>query len=580
MKEKEMKYPAHRWALMLALALPTLWLIGLVWALADSAPGATAASVRYVKRDATGACNGTSWTNAYTDPQQAIDAASPGDEIWVARGVYTPTKRTNPADPRSATFQLKEGIALYGGFAGTETVRTQRNWTTNVTVLSGDLDNNDTKDANGVVITTTHIHGANAYHVVTATNVTSNTVLDGFTISAGFTDNFGGGMDVVNASPVIRHCAFRGNQGQWGGGMSASDSSLSLTDVTFSGNHAGMSGGGMDTRDSSLSLIDVIFSGNQATWGGGMDTSDSSLSLTDVIFSGNQATWGGGMDTSDSSLSLTDVIFSGNQADSGGGMSNYKSNVILTQATFDKNGVTWYGGGIDNDQSYLTMTQVTFSDNHSARYGGGMYNEGGSHVNLNRVALTGNRADIAGGGMHTTEHSHFTATNVLLSGNQAPRGGAVAITDRSSGRMVNVTMAGNRATLEGGAVCVLTWSHTTLINAILWGNAATTGAQVHLAATSTVTITTSDVEGSWPGTGNINANPLFVAPVAATYAPTTTGNYRLQASSPAIDQGDNAAVPAGVTTDLDGKPRIVGAAVDMGAYERQRSTVYLPVVRR
>jgi hypothetical protein len=489
---------------MLALALPTLWLIGLVWALADSAPGATAASVRYVKRDATGACNGTSWTNAYTDPQQAIDAASPGDEIWVARGVYTPTKRTNPADPRSATFQLKEGIALYGGFAGTETVRTQRNWTTNVTVLSGDLDNNDTKDANGVVITTTHIHGANAYHVVTATNVTSNTVLDGFTISAGFTDNFGGGMDVVNASPVIRHCAFRGNQGQWGGGMSASDSSLSLTDV----------------------------------------------------------------------------IFSGNQADSGGGMSNYKSNVILTQATFDKNGVTWYGGGIDNDQSYLTMTQVTFSDNHSARYGGGMYNEGGSHVNLNRVALTGNRADIAGGGMHTTEHSHFTATNVLLSGNQAPRGGAVAITDRSSGRMVNVTMAGNRATLEGGAVCVLTWSHTTLINAILWGNAATTGAQVHLAATSTVTITTSDVEGSWPGTGNINANPLFVAPVAATYAPTTTGNYRLQASSPAIDQGDNAAVPAGVTTDLDGKPRIVGAAVDMGAYERQRSTVYLPVVRR
>jgi len=69
----------------------------------------------------------------------------------------------------------------------------------------------------------------------------------------------------------------------------------------------------------------------------------------------------------------------------------------------------------------------------------------------------------------------------------------------------------------------------------------------------------SNVQGGWPGTGNINADPLFADPF--------DGNYHLRPHSPCINAGDNAAVPPSVTTDLDGRPRIIGRAVDMGAYE-------------
>src|SRR5690606_18471097 len=67
--------------------------------------------------------------------------------------------------------------------------------------------------------------------------------------------------------------------------------------------------------------------------------------------------------------------------------------------------------------------------------------------------------------------------------------------------------------------------------------------------------------------GNIDADPLFVNPVDPASAPTTTGDLRLRPSSPAVDAGDNDALLPGLTTDLDGNPRIQGSAVDMGAYE-------------
>ncbi|HEX5840091.1 MAG TPA: hypothetical protein VFY26_19800, partial [Anaerolineales bacterium] len=79
-------------------------------------------TIRYVKWDAAGANDGTSWTNGFTDLQLALAAASSGDEIWVATGVYKPTSGTD----RSVSFVLKNGVAVYGGFAGTEILRDQR----------------------------------------------------------------------------------------------------------------------------------------------------------------------------------------------------------------------------------------------------------------------------------------------------------------------------------------------------------------------------------------------------------------------------------------------------------------------
>jgi hypothetical protein len=161
----------------------------------------------------------------------------------------------------------------------------------------------------------------------------------------------------------------------------------------------------------------------------------------------------------------------------------------------------------------------------------------------------------------------------------------------SSPMLTNVTFSGNSAG-GGGGMYNYASSHPTLVNSIVWGNDAPDGPQIYNTSGSTPTITYSNIQGSsvYTGVGNINADPQFVAPITATAAPTTTGNYRLRATSPAIDAGNNYSVTA--STDLDGKPRKVNVAgvpdtglgasplVDMGAYEVQEKRVYLPVVIR
>ncbi len=106
-----------------------------------------------------------------------------------------------------------------------------------------------------------------------------------------------------------------------------------------------------------------------------------------------------------------------------------------------------------------------------------------------------------------------------------------------------------------------------MINCILWDG----GDEIWRSGGPTIDITHSNVHGGWSGSGNIDADPLFVDP--------DNGDYRLSAGSPCIDAGDNTAVPEGIRRDLDGNPRFVngttsfqlasGPIVDMGAYEYQ-----------
>jgi hypothetical protein len=158
----------------------------LVGSLAFVAPARAATGpVCYVKADASGANNGNSWTDAYKDLQTALGDAN-CTEIWAAAGTYKPTSGTD----RTATFQLINGVALYGGFAGTETARSQRNPAVNVTILSGDLNGNDGPNfAN---------YSDNSYHVIIGHYTDASTILDGFTVRGGNAnspgDEFGGGF--------------------------------------------------------------------------------------------------------------------------------------------------------------------------------------------------------------------------------------------------------------------------------------------------------------------------------------------------------------------------------------------------
>ncbi|MFL7795041.1 MAG: hypothetical protein AB8I69_23075, partial [Anaerolineae bacterium] len=265
----------------------------------------------YVDVDAPGTPDGLTWSTAFTNVQDALVAAVAGDDIWVAEGVYYPDEGSGQADDdRDSTFQLKRGVALYGGFVGIETSLTERNWTTYVTVLSGDIDRNDATDAKGVVTDTNGIVGTNAYNVVTSQSVTETAVLDGFTITAGNADGgscpgpwCGGGMLNYSdfgdnwADPTVRHVVFSANRTTgWGGGMyNANDADPVLVDVTFVGNSAYYGGGMANQYGSTPRLNGATFEDNFATWGGGMYSEASSAILTSTTFIGNTASRGGGI---------------------------------------------------------------------------------------------------------------------------------------------------------------------------------------------------------------------------------------------------------------------------------------------
>jgi hypothetical protein len=331
---------------------------------------------------------GGSWSNP-CDLQYALtDLAAAGDEIWVAAGTYKPT----PDVDRTVSFTLKNGVAVYGGFIGTETLRNQRAPQTNQTILSGDL---------GIE----GDHGDNSYHVVVGSNTDHSAVLDGFTVTAG------------NADP---------DQMERGGGMLNENGSPTVTNVIFSGNTAGL-GGGMynggaccDPVESNPVLTNVIFDGNSAIEGGGMENQyNSSPSLTGVTFNNNSAIRsGGGMVNYDnSSPTLTDVTFNGNAAGAGGGMMNWNnSSPTLTRVTFSLNSASGWGGGVANFESSPILTNVTFYGNSSAEYGGGMSNESSSSPSLINVTISGNSAVTYGGGIYNDTEG-VAVHNSILYGN-------------------------------------------------------------------------------------------------------------------------------------------------------------------
>lgn len=130
----------------------------------------------FVDKDATGLNDGTSWTNAYTDLNNALanTTFNLGQEIWVAEGTYKPH-----ATARNVAFSLPHNARIYGGFAGTETLKSQRNPAINVVTLSGDLNGDD----NTVLDPTEATRQDNSYHIFTASGEKRDIIIDGVTLS-------------------------------------------------------------------------------------------------------------------------------------------------------------------------------------------------------------------------------------------------------------------------------------------------------------------------------------------------------------------------------------------------------------
>ncbi len=335
-------------------------------------------SVLYAAPETQGTGDCSSWDNACT-LQTALAQAASGDEIWVKAGVYYP----GGEGERTASFALKNGVALYGGFAGTETSRDQRDWQANLTILSGDIDRNDINDdGNFIAETWNALQGENAYHVVTASNVDHTAVLDGFIITAGQAnfsgvypyDFYGGGLySETNGSPTLSNLIFRGNfASKLGGGIyNGSSSNPVLTNVVFRSNRAELGGGGMaNDGQSSPTLEWVVFEGNVADvpGGGAVYNMSSSPEMRNTIFRGNTAVKGGGIfnDTSSAPV-LKNVLFVDNHASSEGGgiYSQNSSDMHLVNVTFSNNQAGSQGGALANYQSNPTIENSILCGNEA-----------------------------------------------------------------------------------------------------------------------------------------------------------------------------------------------------------------------
>ena len=411
-------------------------------------------STVYVDASAAGSIHdGASWATAYTDLQPVLQAATPGTRIVVAAGTYKPTNGTD----RTATFQLKSGVELDGGYAGDRNPANpdSRDSAHYPTILSGDIGTAGTKTDN-------------SYHVVMGSRSDGTAILDGFTITAGnatgrdFPDCVGGGMYISSGSPTLRNCAFNANCAAYGGGMyNGSSSSPTLTNCEFSGNSVSISGqyGGY-------------------ACGAGMYNAISSPTLTNCTFGGNSASangqyayaYGGGMYNGSSSPTLANCTFNADCATtSGGGMFNYdRSSPTLTTCTFTGNSAGGDGGGMHNeDYSSPTLTGCTFNSNSVSggtyARGGGMFDLHGASPTLTNCIFSKNSASGneygVGGGMCNFSCSP-TLTNCTFSGNSTTSGyyayGGGMCNSSSSATVSKCAFNGNSASAgfwgSGGAV--------------------------------------------------------------------------------------------------------------------------------
>lgn len=472
----------------------------------------------YVKQDATGLNNGTSWQNAYINLSTAINSTDSG-EIWVAQGTYFPTTDLNgqiPTDAKLNTFKLKLNIAIYGGFSGVETNLNQRNWTNYPTILSGNIGD-------------TNLFTDNLIHVFSCeyVNLDTTTILDGLTIKGGYAklangfgneygggiyvkhtssgsfkiknciieENYaiggGGGLYVYYCNPIIENCIFRNNKAYTGGGMYLwySDATISNCQIysniadnfPISGSSSLTAGGIYIGSYSSPRIFNNSITNNFAKNEGGAFVNDSNY---EVVFSNN--------------------IVSGNQSRDGGalflGWTTYCFNNL-----FFNNQATRYGGAVymDYNPNRSQFINNTVVQNSAGNEGGGLY-------------IAGANPDV---------------TNSIFYYNTSPIGPQI--------KTINVYGSWapdfRYCDIQGG-----------LANLVTSGN----------------TIVYQD---------NINVNPLFVY--------TSNNDFRLQSTSTLINvgttnsiviatpwSGSNGQIINLPNTDLDGYQRIVNT-IDIGAYE-------------
>jgi parallel beta-helix repeat protein len=274
--------------------------------------------------------NGASWATAYGDLQTALAASSAGGAIWVAQGTYKTTATTT----RTIYFNIPSDVKVYGGFVGNETMLSQRNSRTNVTVLSGEIGN---------VNTTTD----NSYHVVNMDGSGVNTLLDGFTIMGGYA-NYDPSRVVTAPAPAPSTTSTI----ETGGGILIKNAGIPTIINCMIVSNASFTGGGIYAADASIpNIIACKITSNQANFGGGLYFQDGSNgNISNSLISGNSGI--GAFYNNKSNPTITNCTIAGNGGYNGGIFNSSSQPVV-------KNTIIWGNSTPFNDtQSIITNSDI------------------------------------------------------------------------------------------------------------------------------------------------------------------------------------------------------------------------------
>lgn len=480
-----------------------------------------------VKKGATGAADGESWPDAFPELQDALQSAQPGDELWVASGIYKPASQ---GDLNSA-FELKADVAIYGGFVGTETERNLRNPDpeTNGTVLSGDLLNNDSDEFSS--------RDDNSRNIVIGRDLQQAATLDGFTITNGGTvdsskSSFGSGINTLNSPVILKNLRLLDNHGRIAGGCYFTTSTVTLENCHFESNKGGERGGGIYVFRSQMTATQCQFVENEASNGGALHIQETDFIGSNLSFIKNQGRNGGAIYSQDANAELWNSVLAEN------------GNIE------DPGSFVGRGGAIYSDTCLLQVTNCAFIGNLVKQAGGAIHASSDEAINPPEKVVT-------------VVNSTFFGNGVIATGPFPPRSTVFFCNTPSSILLQNSIVAPAPGQRE----------QFVFDDELPFGRYS-----LHPESCCNL------IEGGLSGYQDIlNASPRFIDPEGPDGIPATADdNLSLQDDSLALGNAlinllpnDRADLDGDSDTgeatpiDLAGQKRISGVGLDLGAFERQ-----------
>lgn len=402
--------------------------------------------------------NGATWDSAYKNPQFAINAALPGDSVWIAKGTYIALLNT--------AFTMKEGVKIFGGFLNSDTTFAQRNYQTHVTVLKG----------NGSSVIYNN-----------ANNLTNAALIDGVTIRNGNNSNngYGGGMYNYNSSPGIRNCIFSSNTASGGGAIyNKNGSAPGINNCIFSSNSAFSGGAIYNDSSSSPGITNCTFNSNTAeSYGGAIYNKDSTFSaiISYCTFNNNisSAGVGGAVYASGKNIAISNCTFNNNRANAASGVNG--PNNAYGGAIYASGNNTAISYCTFNNSKVYSLSDYWTNTTYASAYGGAIY-ASGNNMSISNCDFKNNTSVASSESMWNTTYTTSYGGAIYISGNNNIVSNNT-FENSSSFAEYDYYYAYNYARSYGGAIYV-SGTSTSLNNCTFIASSSTSHAEGYCTASS------------------------------------------------------------------------------------------------